>query len=91
LNPVTFLAGVALDGVITSQVVSEMKFEVTGDILEPEILQVDRKTQTITVGRDTPPQIVENSIELDKKIVPESKELELNKSENQNNPDKSDG
>jgi len=91
LNPVTFLAGVALDGVITSQVVSEMKFEVTGDIFEPAILQVDRKTQTITVGRDTPPQIVENSIELDKKIMPEKNELELDKSEEQNDLDKSDG
>jgi uncharacterized protein YhdP len=62
LNPVTFLAGVAIDGMITSQVVSEIKFEVTGDILDPNLRKIDGKTQTISVvGRDSPPQIVDNS------------------------------
>ena len=64
LNPVTFLAGVALDGMITSQVVSEIKFEVTGDITAPSIKKIAGKNQTISVvGRDSPPQIVENSAE----------------------------
>ncbi|MDO6444723.1 YhdP family protein [Colwellia sp. 1_MG-2023] len=60
LNPVTFLAGIAIDEVITSQVVSEYKFEVTGLISEPSFKVVDRKTQNISVGRDSPPQVVEN-------------------------------
>ena len=58
-NPVTFLAGIALNEVITSNVVSEYKFEITGSISEPSVKEVDRKTQNISVGRDTPPQIVE--------------------------------
>lgn len=91
LNPVTFLAGVALDGVITSQVVSEMKFEVTGDIFEPNLKKVDRKTQTITVGRDSPPQIVDNSLIPEKSIPTKASEIELDKPENPNEPDKSDG
>jgi uncharacterized protein YhdP len=60
LNPVTFLAGVALDEVITSKVISEIKFEVTGNLDDPQMKQVSRKTQNISVGRSTPPQIVEN-------------------------------
>lgn len=63
LNPVTFLAGIAIDEVITSQVVSELTFELTGNVTDPQIKEVDRKTQDITVGRSTPPQVVENSIE----------------------------
>ncbi|GLX77853.1 DUF3971 domain-containing protein [Thalassotalea insulae] len=68
LNPVTFLAGIAIDEVITSKVVSEYKFEVTGSISEPNFKEVDRKTQNISVGRDSPPQIVEN--------LPEEKAVE---------------
>ena len=54
------LAGIAIDEVITSSIVSEYKFEVTGSIQEPSFKEVDRKTQNISVGRDSPPQIVEN-------------------------------
>ncbi|MDG1753300.1 MAG: AsmA-like C-terminal region-containing protein [Thalassotalea sp.] len=92
LNPVTFLAGIAIDEVITSQVVSEYKFEVTGLISEPSFKVVDRKTQNISVGRDSPPQIVENipeikneklgNIPLEKGIIDEK---------GQNNPDEKDG
>lgn len=92
LNPVTFLAGIAIDEVITSQVVSEYKFEVTGLISEPSFKVVDRKTQNISVGRDSPPQIVENipeveteklgNIPLEKGVIDENK---------QNNPEKEDG
>ena len=60
LNPVTFLAGVALDEVITSSVIAEIKFEVTGNLDEPEFKQVSKKTQNISVGRSTPPKIVDN-------------------------------
>lgn len=34
----------------------------TGDILDPNLRKIDGKTQTISVvGRDSPPQIVDNS------------------------------
>ena len=61
LNPVTFLAGVAIDQVITSKVVSEFTFEVTGSVEEPILKEVNRKTKNISVGRSTPPQIVDNT------------------------------
>ncbi|WP_286234704.1 YhdP family protein [Thalassotalea sediminis] len=60
LNPVTFLAGVAIDGVITSQVPVEYQFALTGDISAPNFQQIDKKTKHISVGQDTPPQIVEH-------------------------------
>ncbi|MFD2167787.1 YhdP family protein [Thalassotalea euphylliae] len=60
LNPVTFLAGVAIDEVITSRVVSEFNFELTGTMSEPNFREVDRKTRDVTVGRSTPPQFVEH-------------------------------
>jgi uncharacterized protein YhdP len=59
LNPLTFIGALALDGVITSQVVSEYKIEVTGPIELPVIKVVDKKTQNIKVGRSTPPEIIE--------------------------------
>ncbi|QOL26761.1 TIGR02099 family protein [Thalassotalea sp. LPB0316] len=59
LNPVTFLAGIAIDEVITSTVVQEFKFVLSGTIDEPNLVQVDRKNTNISVGRSTPPQIVE--------------------------------
>ena len=61
LNPVTFLAGVAIDEVFTSQVVSEFDFELTGSINEPNLKEVNRKTKDVSVGRSTPPQFVEHS------------------------------
>lgn len=60
LNPVTFLAGVALDEVITSTVIAEIKFEVTGNLDDPQVKQVSRKNQNISVGRSSPPKIVDN-------------------------------
>ena len=61
LNPVAILAGLALDGVITSKVISELKFEVTGTMQKPVYKQVDRKTQNIRVGRTTAPEIIDES------------------------------
>ncbi|GLX84230.1 DUF3971 domain-containing protein [Thalassotalea loyana] len=61
LNPVTFLAGIAIDEVITSTVVKEFKFVLSGTLDEPNLVQVDRKDTSISVGRSTPPQIVEQS------------------------------
>jgi uncharacterized protein (TIGR02099 family) len=59
LNPLVVIGAVALDGVITSKVVSEYKIEVTGPIEEPLIKIVDKKTQNIKVGRSTPPEIID--------------------------------
>lgn len=63
LNPVTFLAGVAIDEVFTSQVVSEFNFELTGSINDPKLKEVNRKTRDVSVGRSTPPQFVEHKAE----------------------------
>ncbi len=92
LNPVTFLAGIAIDEVITSQVVSEYKFEVTGNIREPSFKVVDRKTQNISVGRDSPPQIVENIPKAEnKKIGSIDPETGLIDDKKIDVPDKTDG
>ncbi|PKG85270.1 TIGR02099 family protein [Colwellia sp. 75C3] len=67
LNPVTFLAGVAIDQVIKSQVVSEFTFELTGTIEKPEFEEVDRKSKDIIVESTMPTEDVrqEESIEKD--------------------------
>lgn len=62
LNPVTLLAGVAIDQVISSSVVSEFKFELTGTALEPNWREVTRKTRDVTVGRSTPPEFADNKV-----------------------------
>lgn len=71
LNPVTFLAGVALDEVITSQVVSELDFELTGNVNDPVMKEVNRKNKDVSVGRTTPPQIVEVTPEVDSATSPQ--------------------
>ena len=60
LNPMVFLAGVALDQVITSQVVSEFNFELTGSVNDPNFKEVNRKSRDISVGRSTPPTFIDN-------------------------------
>lgn len=60
LNPLAFIGAIALDGVITSKVVSEFKIEVTGPMAEPVINFVDKKTQNIKVGRTTPPEVIKD-------------------------------
>ena len=59
LNPVTFLAGVAIDQVIKSQVVSEFKFELTGTVDNPEIKEVNRKSKSISVDTSLPTEDIE--------------------------------
>jgi uncharacterized protein (TIGR02099 family) len=59
LNPVVFLAGVAIDQVITSQVVSEFNFELTGDVSSPNFKEVNRKSRDVSVGRSKPPEFVD--------------------------------
>lgn len=66
LNPVAVIAGVAIDEVITSNVVSEFTFELTGTIDEPDLKEVDRKSKNISVGRSTPPKEVDDSVAPDK-------------------------
>jgi len=63
LEPVMFLAGIALDQVITSKVVSEFNFELTGSVDEPNFKEVNRKSRDIRVGRSTPPEFVDNAVE----------------------------
>lgn len=71
LNPVTFLGALALDEVLISKVWSEFNFELTGNINEPDLREVNRKSQNISVGRSTPPQIVdaETNIQEDNKAA----------------------
>jgi hypothetical protein len=61
LNPVVFLAGVAIDQVITSQVVSEFNFELTGSVSNPDFKEVNRKSRDVSVGRSTPPTFADNT------------------------------
>ena len=61
LNPVIFLAGVAIDQVITSQVVSEFNFELTGSVSDPNFKEVNRKSRDVSVGRSKPPEFVDNN------------------------------
>ena len=65
LNPVAFLAGIALEEVITSKVYYEMNFELTGSMSEPVFKDVNRKTRNISVGKTTPPKVVDQVIESD--------------------------
>lgn len=75
LNPVIFLAGVAIDQVITSQVVSEFNFELTGNIEDPNFKEVNRTSRDISVGRSTPPEFVDNT---DKDKANKNKDSEVN-------------
>ena len=75
LNPVTFLAGMALDEVITSSVIAEINFEVTGNLDDPQFKQVSRKNKNISVGRSSPPQIVENSPDESSAITTDETEI----------------
>ncbi|WP_448214296.1 YhdP family protein [Colwellia sp. MEBiC06753] len=84
LNPVTFLAGVAIDQVFTSQVVSEINFELTGDVTDPILKEVNRKSRNVSVGRSTPPQFVENQSQQSDTILDDGK-LENQKLNDGNN------
>jgi uncharacterized protein (TIGR02099 family) len=76
LNPVVFLAGVAIDQVITSQVVSEFNFELTGSVSNPNFKEVNRKSRDVSVGRSKPPEFVDSS----DKAKSSPKETTINKS-----------
>ena len=82
LNPVVFLAGVAIDQVVTSKVVSEFNFELTGSVSDPNFKEVNRKSRDVSVGRSTPPKFVDNT---EKDITEKDKTQEKNNQGNQNN------
>ena len=58
-NPVFFAAGVAIDQVIKSQVVSEFLFELSGTIADPIFEEVERKSKNISVDSPKSPQSVD--------------------------------
>ena len=72
LNPVTFLAGVAIDQVIKSQVVSELTFELTGTVENNVLTEVDRKSKSITVDTTIPTEDVKQDEPLNDKVYPEN-------------------
>jgi uncharacterized protein YhdP len=75
LNPVTFLAGVAINEVIQSQVVSEFKFALTGTVDDPSLKEVNRKSKNISV--DTKESKKQNKLnELPSDKVPSTKPTE---------------
>lgn len=87
LNPVTFLAGVAIDQVIKSQVVSEFTFELTGNVSDPNFREVDRKSKDVSVGRKSPPEIVDNlnnEVDKSKSKAPEKGMRQYKKSDSSN-------
>ncbi len=71
LNPVVFLTGLAINEIITATVIYEVVFEVTGDLDQPVVREVNRKNQDVTVGSSAPPKIIEQSPEVDKKNMGE--------------------
>jgi uncharacterized protein YhdP len=72
LNPVTFLAGVAIDQVIKSQVVSEFKFELTGTVENPDFQEVNRKSKNISVDTTVPTEDAKQEESI-KETLPTSK------------------
>lgn len=56
LNPMTFLAGVAIDQVIKSQVVSEFNFKLTGTVEKPDFREIDRKSKNISIDTKEVPK-----------------------------------
>jgi len=67
LNPVVFLTGLAINEIITATVIYEVVFEVTGDIEEPIVREVDRKNQDVSVGSSTPPELLDDDQKSNKK------------------------
>jgi len=78
-NPVTFLAGVAIDQVIKSQVVSEIAFDLTGTVNSPNFKEINRKSKNVSVNTSSTPEIVDSDTELKenkKDKAPRTKHLE---------------
>jgi len=62
--------------VITSQVYYEMNFELTGSMSQPIFKDVNRKTRNISVGRTTPPKVVDEITTPKVEEQPSKKETE---------------
>lgn len=75
-NPVFFAAGVAIDQVIKSQVVSEFLFELSGTIDDPVFDEVERKSKNISIDSPNSPKAINN-----KKISGEKSALILKEGE----------
>ncbi len=71
LNPVVFVAGVAIDQVFKSQVVTEFNFELKGTVDSPDFKEVDRKSKSISVDNTVPKEDEQQESGVDKN--PESK------------------
>ena len=81
LNPVTFLAGVAIDQVIKSQVVSEFNFELSGTVENPDFKEVNRKSKDISVSSTAPTEDVKQDKQsVDKQL--EKEEIKINGASN---------
>ena len=61
LNPATFLAGIALDQIITANVVSEFNFELKGPIDDPQLTEIDRKSKNVSVDSKNEGKTIEQS------------------------------
>ena len=61
LNPVVFLTGLAINEIITATVIYEVVFEVTGDVDEPVVREVNRKNQDVSVGSSSPPKFIDKN------------------------------
>ncbi|GAW94432.1 MULTISPECIES: YhdP family protein [Colwellia] len=70
LNPVTFLAGVAIDQVIKSQVVYQLNYKLTGNIDNPIFEEVDRKSKNINIEGTVPTEEVQQEESAVDKTLP---------------------
>lgn len=82
LNPVVFLTGLAINEIITATVIYEVVFEVTGDIKEPVVREVDRKNQDVSVGSSTPPELIDDEKTSDKKPINQQNQFKEIKTSN---------
>lgn len=76
LNPVTFLAGVAIDQVIKSQVVSEFNFKLSGSIENPDFKEVDRKSKSVSIDTKLTNDDSNETSSGDVKITPVNKVID---------------
>ena len=63
-----FLTGLAINEIITASVINEVVFEVTGDLNEPIVREVNRKSKDVSVGRSAPPKVIEKPTEPQSKM-----------------------
>ncbi len=81
LNPMTFLAGVAIEQVIKSQVVYELNFELSGTVGNPVLKEVNRKSKDISVSSTVPTEEVKQGKKSADKPL-DKKDLKINGASN---------